>query len=1138
MINLINWDIVDNKFTFPDTPKDKNNWYNHGFFPKNDYSVNLSDYFGIRFDIDVKKLILNNSIDINKPYNVKVKIGYLDSEALDSEIIEYFNWDSDIIFSDTNTHTITAQIEQFDFLSSRKNLWRYVRDVEFNVPVKTAMFIMGDSIAVYPEDKRNGKSSDANEIIDYNMIVENCRDIPIAVKVNRDMQGWEVTDVTFSETTFTLSPFEKKHLTVSVKMSERICFGGYENQLLNFIVNGKYSLQHNLISTRTLPHPYLLHNEEGWNGVIEKTEKYEWAKDAFETKKKIADEWSIPELNPKKDYLYETENAHHAYTSAIVWKLNGDESLLDKATEFLKRVAYNYPKTLKACSQELVHEGEFFKSISVVYDLTCDSGKYTYQDKNAILNTFTIFMGRIDWALEAGSYSNWTLAEIAGALNIAAILQDRTLINRFVYGSGGILDHLSKGVLDDGWWFECSIGYNQMSAALFTQYIKVLEPWGINIKSISVPANFSDDVQSMRNTKDGLTSGIYGPCAKNYRNIEMIWDSLLSMADYRGVVPGVNDSAESKLAGGCPRGDDSRYDIAYNVYKKHEYADIIRLGGDERDLIFGEGELPEVETDIHRQSCYFDNAGVAMLRSNTPNRPDREQIQASLKYGSHGGAHGHYDRCSLLSLSRYGRSFYNPENIWYSYHTFMYKFFVQTSITHNMVQTDLKMQDPKEGRRLYFESNDCFNASAVENYAKWSHPPYGGWRVGHNETFAERCFKEGRYVPIPENPPEYTKRTGFTEPIMQRRLTVVTDDVVLNFDYVKGDTEHDFDCVYHIPGLKDISGDNIKFSHHSEKLTDDPLSSGQFVTDCETYDARGNVKLKFFMMFDEKTREQKWLTPFRTAFNEDGPLNMDLYYLGSENNEEKIIIGNDPQYQQIQKKMWYEIKGDGKKIKDGSFGAWILGRDDIELDISGMKEITLKTKVENPELDLSGIAIHEKSLYWGDPYILTNDNIKIYLSSLEAKNDNILLPTPKDESETDFYTDGPVKIQGKLFENAVGAEPKSDEFGSLSYDISELGGVKLFTSIGSDYPISKSDKRRRMVSRRATSDSAVFISVLDFYEDKTPVKNISLKDNSAVVIELENNITQIITAKNMDGDGNNVIVEFEEYKDGKLTRKA
>src|SRR5207302_4982282 len=123
-----------------------------------------------------------------------------------------------------------------------------------------------------------------------------------------------------------------------------------------------------------------------------------------------------------------------------------------------------------------------------------------------------------------------------------------------------------------------------------------------------------------------------------------------------------------------------------------------------RDLVYAMPELPEKTTEHFRDSAYADNVGAVMLRSQTANRPIREQIQAVLHYGTHGGYHGHFDRTNLLSLMRYGRSFYNPEMIWYGYEPFMYKFYVQSSINKNMVVIDQLMQEPVESDRLLFHT--------------------------------------------------------------------------------------------------------------------------------------------------------------------------------------------------------------------------------------------------------------------------------------------------------------------------------------------------------------------------------------------------------------------------------------------------
>src|SRR5690606_22976362 len=101
-------------------------------------------------------------------------------------------------------------------------------------------------------------------------------------------------------------------------------------------------------------------------------------------------------------------------------------------------------------------------------------------------------------------------------------------------------------------------------------------------------------------------------------------------------------------------------------------------------------------------------------RSQTPNRPQREQIQAVLRYGSHGYAHGHFDRTGLLSIMRYGRSFFNPQHVWWGYLHFMYKFYVQNSMSKNIVVVDNKMQFPADSRKTLFHSGEMVQVSAVE----------------------------------------------------------------------------------------------------------------------------------------------------------------------------------------------------------------------------------------------------------------------------------------------------------------------------------------------------------------------------------------------------------------------------------------
>ena len=139
-------------------------------------------------------------------------------------------------------------------------------------------------------------------------------------------------------------------------------------------------------------------------------------------------------------------------------------------------------------------------------------------------------------------------------------------------------------------------------------------------------------------------------------------------------------------------------ELAYYVYRDPAYAAVIKNGGGKRDLLYGVPELPTNTPERFRDSAFADNVGLAMLRSQTTNRPFASRSRPTLHYGTHGWAHGHFDRTDLLSLFRYGRNFWNPESVFWVYEPFMYKFYCQCSVNHNMVVVDRENAGGDAGR--------------------------------------------------------------------------------------------------------------------------------------------------------------------------------------------------------------------------------------------------------------------------------------------------------------------------------------------------------------------------------------------------------------------------------------------------------
>lgn len=1126
IIDMDNWDKEGNRYVFPNTPEG-NNWCDIGLVPKNKYTIDLFGWYGFSFETEV-----------HGKAEIEVKVGLLDFGEINAEeIIDYYTWKAAICGD--GIVKLVAPLSQFDLLSSMPAKWKFVRSIEINRKVANLKALKGKG--VYAHAHVLSKPAEPGETIRYKLQIVNCLDIKQAITFNFEKTGYEVLSPYITTDEVILEPFEEKICYMKVQMSDKIVEGGFEKHVVHVLPNGDGSQGQTLefYSVRHMQHPYITNTESGWDELKEKIDKYEWAAKLAKRYIERAEAWNVPDISDINGGMFETVNAHECYNCANAWKLTGRREFAEKSADFLRLVAdreSGYPARMKACNQQLVHEGEFFKSCAMAYDIIHDSGVISSSGHQDIHNTFRLFIDFLDWSLADGGISNWSLAEIAGALYCAMDLQDREKIERFVFGTGGVMDHLRAGVYSDGWWCECTIGYNQMSAGLFSEYTVALRPWGINIANWWVPAQYSNKVHFRNQHADGLSWDIFGKNTRNYRCIEDLWDSLVAMANYRSVVQGVNDSSEEIFQGAAPAAFDSRYDIAYAIYRKPEYAAIINNAGPDvhRDLFHGVGELPEVQTDSYHKSYHFDNGGIALLRTNTENRADEEQFEISLKYGSHGGAHGHYDRCALNAVSRYGKALFNPENVWYSYGTYMYKFFVQNSITHNMVTVDLKLQDPQEARLLLFHSDNLFHASCVENYTKWSNPPYGGWRVLNNETtFENRTWVEGRYLPIPENPPPYTKRTDFTEPIMQRRLAVLTDDYVVCFDYMRGEREHDYHCIYHLPGLKSIENDTMELVEHTDQLTTDPLSSAQFITEVDHYKQKGITKLSFSYEYTEElSGKAPWVPArFRSGHNVPGVINTDLYYVQSTSNE--LFVGCDPEYMLTSKRLFWSVEADGETIAEGKFGSWMFGKDHIDEEISGRKQLKLHVRTEDGMNDHWLVRETVSSIFWGDPYFVDENGEKMYLADIEYTTDNV----DNGNGVGVDYGGGPVKIQQQEYKKAVPGDviDKSGE-AIITIDLTKLNAVRFISDIGGDYPVGDESQRRRFVAQRKYERSARFISILEPYTDKKMIKDIKFESYNRIIVELNDGRKQIISVSELDGDGEDVSVKVDEYIGKKLIR--
>ncbi|MBW3093338.1 hypothetical protein KIH79_10485 [Bifidobacterium sp. 82T10] len=1024
--------------------------------------------------------------------------------------------------------------------------------------------------------------------------------------------GQSSSQQTSSPLVVTLRPRERRVVRLTVHSSERLAPYGHEDQLLVVTSASGASQTMRFVTVNHSDDYRTTLTKADIDGIKHKIATQDWAKAAYRQRYEQAERWQVPAVDPAADHLFQTRNSDEAYNCVLITLLSGGRRFAEKSAQFLREMIApdGYFRTIKGGSQELVHEGEFFKFIAFTVDHMRGLDLLTDAEVARVHEACRTFMEIIRCEMMKGKLSNWQLCELQGCIECAAEMQDIEAMDYFMHCDGGILDHLSRGVLDDGWWYESAIGYNYLAMGTFLQLITTVDKWGFNLRDIQVPASYGrfsaydDPMLPAADRIDGLTTEIWGKFEHNTRSVKQLVDSLTPFFSHDGVIFGMNDSSEDRAP--AYQLMDPRYDLAYRIYREPSLLPLLAtVPPEKRDLWYGVDELPEVDAaalSAFGKSVTSPVGGITMLRSQKPGRDLDEQYQVTVKTGVLGGAHGHYDRLALNSIRRFGKNFYNPENVWYSYHTFMYKFYVQNSVTHNMALVDLKQQDPTGAKLLQFRSDPDLQVVVQEIVTRWCNPPYGGWVVTSGADFAEQAWIEGRSValPAPEDAPKYASRSGYTEPITQRRATLVTDDYIVLVDYLSGETEHQYDVLMHVNGLRSITGEHggvlaypcddpadrdhfaystgaapdggvadLTYRGVDPKLDPSPLSSGQFITDCHVFDARGTVKTSFDVDMSQ-FNGGKWMTDTRSNYNAPGIMHMDVW--SASPTSRQIVVGCDPEYYQIQQKLHYavfagsvagsfvkpasvaeldaaaagasETVADGastlvladdaftpdryvgvQPLASGKFGAWIFGSGDVDVAVpADAKSLTLQAVS-----DESFVAEENEhwppvpSLFWGNGAVECADGTRVPIRSLPYEVENTV-PVPADDLD---YEGGPVKIDSERMATSIPASPADAASPAVVHvdltaeSVAAHGGaVRFMATVGADYPIGDERDRRRTLDIRTCGRVGNFVTVIEQHDGTPQVRSVHetpAADGCGGVIEvgLADGRTQRITVSDM-----------------------
>ncbi|MCX7817693.1 MAG: heparinase II/III family protein [Kiritimatiellae bacterium] len=246
------------------------------------------------------------------------------------------------------------------------------------------------------------------------------------------------------------------------------------------------------------------------------------------------------------------------------------------------------------------------------------------------------------------------------------LLGDTQLVYEAISGPHGWHTNLLGGVLSDGVWFEGSWGYH-----FYT--VRALLPLA----------------EAARNSGLDL-----------YREpLKRMFDAPLRVATPDGRLPAFNDSAEVALGEMA-----NYYELALARYGDPAYAEVVRSGGSRSGpfaLWYGVRDLPDTPAlPRHGGSRNLADAGYAILQRGEG--PDATWL--CLKYGPHGGGHGHFDKNHLVLRS--ARRWILADSGTHLYGSRLHREWDKTSIAHSTLTIDERPQNPATGRCLAFGAAD------------------------------------------------------------------------------------------------------------------------------------------------------------------------------------------------------------------------------------------------------------------------------------------------------------------------------------------------------------------------------------------------------------------------------------------------
>jgi hypothetical protein len=386
-------------------------------------------------------------------------------------------------------------------------------------------------------------------------------------------------------------------------------------------------------------------------------------------------DWPISDVH--YHYMHDMLS-HDAMVLGIAYRMTGNEVYAQHAAGILKMYADKYKdypivdnygkqsNTGARIYSQTLNESIWLIDMTFAYDLVRGSVELSASDRTHIENDLlipsaaTVVRGHKEPTNNIQSWINGAQAAVGFELG------EKSLIDEAIDGPLGFRYQM-KNYVHEGFWIEGAWGYQFYAMRPLTATAEMAKRHGIDLW-------------------------------KQEPALASMFSSPLGVVMPDGKLPAFNDSEEVRLYNNA-----SIYELAYQ--NTHDPRLIAVLDNAPRtskeSLLFGVAVLPETKQSSLK-SAVFPESGYAMLRAKNTD------LSVILKFGPHGGGHGHYDKLGEIVYAEGRTQAVDPGTQLYG--MALHKEWDQMSVAHNTITADELRQDQATGKLTAWKDEDGYVA--------------------------------------------------------------------------------------------------------------------------------------------------------------------------------------------------------------------------------------------------------------------------------------------------------------------------------------------------------------------------------------------------------------------------------------------